>query len=304
MKYVCFVCFTGDNALHQPHHKVKLYFNVSSIPSEEKLEGGELRVYRLQVNDSYFSSEGNSPSISNKSHRIDIHEVIRPATKHQEAITRLIDTRIIYPHKTKWESFDIEPALRKWRRSSSHNHGLEVHYTDMEHNKPAEEHVRLRRSADFSDSDWYIQQPFLVVYTDDGKDKLQRQRRSADKESKRKKKSRNKAKQRKRKKNHCKRHPLYVDFQNVGWTDWIIAPPGYDAYFCHGECPFYMPDHLNATNHAIVQNMVNSFNPQAAPKPCCVPTELSDIAMLYLDEEGKVVLKTYQEMVVEACGCR
>jgi len=39
-------------------------------------------------------------------------------------------------------------------------------------------------------------------------------------------------------------------------------------------------------------------------RSCCVPTELSPISMLYLDEYEKVVLKNYENMVVEGCGCR
>ena len=90
----------------------------------------------------------------------------------------------------------------------------------------------------------------------------------------------------------------------MGWNDWIVAPPGYNAQFCHGDCPFPLADHLNATNHAIVQTMVNSVDPSAVPRSCCVPTELSPISMLYLDEYEKVVLKNYENMVVEGCGCR
>nr|AAB27336.1 bone morphogenetic protein-4, xBMP-4 [Xenopus laevis, Peptide Partial, 101 aa] [Xenopus laevis] len=101
----------------------------------------------------------------------------------------------------------------------------------------------------------------------------------------------------------CRRHSLYVDFSDVGWNDWIVAPPGYQAFYCHGDCPFPLADHLNSTNHAIVQTLVNSVN-SSIPKACCVPTELSAISMLYLDEYDKVVLKNYQEMVVEGCGCR
>nr|XP_020668685.1 bone morphogenetic protein 4 [Pogona vitticeps] len=104
-------------------------------------------------------------------------------------------------------------------------------------------------------------------------------------------------------KRHCRRHALYVDFSDVGWNDWIVAPPGYQAFYCHGDCPFPLADHLNSTNHAIVQTLVNSVN-GTIPKACCVPTELSAISMLYLDEYDKVVLKNYQEMVVEGCGCR
>ncbi|KAK7463912.1 hypothetical protein BaRGS_00038078 [Batillaria attramentaria] len=90
----------------------------------------------------------------------------------------------------------------------------------------------------------------------------------------------------------------------LGGNDWIVAPDGYNAYYCQGDCNFPLAHHLNSTNHAIVQTLVNSVDPSAVPKACCVPTELSAISMLYLDEWDKVVLKNYQDMVVEACGCR
>ncbi|KOB77391.1 Uncharacterized protein OBRU01_04321 [Operophtera brumata] len=102
----------------------------------------------------------------------------------------------------------------------------------------------------------------------------------------------------------CQRRSLYVDFAEVGWSDWIVAPHGYDAYYCQGDCPFPLADHLNGTNHAIVQTLVNSVNPAAVPKACCVPTQLTSISMLYLDEHNKVVLKNYQDMMVLGCGCR
>ena len=40
------------------------------------------------------------------------------------------------------------------------------------------------------------------------------------------------------------------------------------------------------------------------PAPCCVPTALSAISLLYVDDDDKVVLRNYRDMVVEACGCR
>ncbi|KAM9358794.1 bone morphogenetic protein 16 [Symphorus nematophorus] len=103
--------------------------------------------------------------------------------------------------------------------------------------------------------------------------------------------------------NRCRRHPLYVDFNDVGWHKWIIAPSGYDAFFCLGECRFPLADHMNSSSHAMVQTLVNSVN-AAVPRACCVPTSLSPIALLYLDPQDRVVLKNYQDMVVEGCGCR
>ena len=33
------------------------------------------------------------------------------------------------------------------------------------------------------------------------------------------------------------RYHYYVKFADLG-MDWILAPEGYDAYYCSGDCPF------------------------------------------------------------------
>ena len=40
--------------------------------------------------------------------------------------------------------------------------------------------------------------------------------------------------------------------------DWIIAPKGYAANYCDGECSFPLNAHMNATTHAIVQTLVSA----------------------------------------------
>ncbi|KAL0985514.1 hypothetical protein UPYG_G00157880 [Umbra pygmaea] len=104
--------------------------------------------------------------------------------------------------------------------------------------------------------------------------------------------------------NVCKPRRLYIDFKDVGWQDWIIAPQGYLANYCHGECPFPLSESLNGTNHAILQTLVHSLDPQGTPQPCCVPIRLSPVSMLYYDNNDNVVLRHYQDMVVDECGCR
>lgn len=105
-----------------------------------------------------------------------------------------------------------------------------------------------------------------------------------------------------RKKDYCRRHQMFVDFKEIGWTDWIVAPPGYQAYHCEGECSYPMPKEMNKTNHAIIQSLINSINQEVVPEPCCVPTGLTSITLLYMDQD-KMVLKNYADMVVEGCGC-
>ncbi|XP_025310341.3 growth/differentiation factor 7 [Canis lupus dingo] len=102
----------------------------------------------------------------------------------------------------------------------------------------------------------------------------------------------------------CSRRPLHVDFKELGWDDWIIAPLDYEAYHCEGVCDFPLRSHLEPTNHAIIQTLLNSMAPDAAPASCCVPARLSPISILYIDAANNVVYKQYEDMVVEACGCR
>ncbi|KAG5857419.1 hypothetical protein ANANG_G00019270 [Anguilla anguilla] len=104
--------------------------------------------------------------------------------------------------------------------------------------------------------------------------------------------------------NVCKPRRLYIDFKDVGWQDWIIAPQGYMANYCHGECPFPLSESLNGTNHAILQTLVHSLDSVGTPQPCCVPIKLSPISMLYYDNNDNVVLRHYEDMIVDECGCR
>uniref|UniRef100_A0A3B4BL73 TGF-beta family profile domain-containing protein n=1 Tax=Periophthalmus magnuspinnatus TaxID=409849 RepID=A0A3B4BL73_9GOBI len=101
----------------------------------------------------------------------------------------------------------------------------------------------------------------------------------------------------------CKKHELYVSFRDLGWQDWIFAPEGYAAFYCDGECAFPLNAHMNATNHAIVQTLVHLMFPNNVPKPCCAPTKLNAISVLYFDDSSNVILKKYRNMVVRSCGC-
>lgn len=108
----------------------------------------------------------------------------------------------------------------------------------------------------------------------------------------------------KRAKTRCSKKPLHVNFKELGWDDWIIAPLDYEAYHCEGMCDFPLRSHLEPTNHAIIQTLMNSMDPESTPPSCCVPSKLSPISILYIDSGNNVVYKQYEDMVVENCGCR
>lgn len=51
------------------------------------------------------------------------------------------------------------------------------------------------------------------------------------------------------------------------------------------------------------RQQVHLMNPDYVPKPCCAPTKLNAISVLYFDDNSNVILKKYRNMVVRACGC-
>ncbi|KFQ33110.1 Bone morphogenetic protein 3, partial [Merops nubicus] len=113
---------------------------------------------------------------------------------------------------------------------------------------------------------------------------------------------------------YCARRYLKVDFADVGWSEWIISPKSFDAYYCSGECQFPIPKALKPSNHATIQSIVRAVGvvpgiPQpgvvpGVPEPCCVPDKMSSLSILFFDENKNVVLKVYPNMTVESCACR
>ena len=102
----------------------------------------------------------------------------------------------------------------------------------------------------------------------------------------------------------CKRAPLYVDFKDIGWDQWVIQPLGYEAYECNGVCSMPMTSEVSPTKHAMVQTLLSLRRPQRASAACCVPTKLDSIPLLYHDNGVVTFNHMYEGMVVAECGCR
>ncbi|MCL4156983.1 UNVERIFIED_CONTAM: hypothetical protein GTU68_067358 [Idotea baltica] len=280
-------------------------FDVSSVPAKDVLQGAELRLVHLRhpaiaappLNATFRPPRRRwSKDELGFLQRVNVYDVVRPSRGALDPVHRLLDTRVIDARLNDTLSLDVSPALKRWMTRPRANHGLFVevvpvrsrttHFADARH-------VRLRRDtpqgATRSQQEWAEQQPILVVHTDDPEAKPREKRSSPVPAYKRP---------------HCRRYNFYVDFRKVDWITWIVAPPGYDAFFCQGECPYPLAKHMNATNHAVIQNIIHSRYPNRVPSACCVPIKHSAISMLYLDKDKHVVLKTYQDMIVESCGCQ
>uniref|UniRef100_A0A667X3V4 Bone morphogenetic protein 16 n=1 Tax=Myripristis murdjan TaxID=586833 RepID=A0A667X3V4_9TELE len=293
--------------------RVHISFNVSSIPQDEKVVSAELRLLR-----------SDKASLSPGAHRLSLYL----SENHGDSEPVLLETRLLTTglHSNKpngyWEAFSLSAELLQKALAARGSLGflLEVSPENSttspqdqglssavdkegEREKHKEGHLRVCRNPGTGrsrDQDWgRVKKRGYIgpVWGSDGGgvgwSERGRVKRNGGRAAKLKRLSRAR----------CRRHPLYVDFNDVGWHKWIIAPSGYDAFFCLGECRFPLADHMNSSSHAMVQTLVNSVN-GAVPRASCVPTSLSPIALLYLDPQDRVVLKNYQDMVVEGCGCR
>lgn len=304
--FVCLIVESPIDEQFRQSHRFRLSFPLEgSIPKTERLTAAELHLNRVAL--PLENGRGcNSVNIL-------VHDIVLPGIKgKRDTITRLVDSKQVFATESETVKMDVTPAVERWLANPADNHGLLVKVLTpcgsvpkrnstkgSADSNPVVGHVRLKREAHVSRRDWKKMEPLLFTYTDDGKSKSSSHESSVG----RLKRGIRKHK-RKDGREHCRRHELYVKFEDVGWDDWILAPPGYDAFYCSGDCPFPLSDHFNSTNHAIVQTLVNSVFPNTAPKACCVPTALAPISMLYVDEENKVILKNYDDMSILGCGCR
>nr|CAB3264390.1 nodal [Phallusia mammillata] len=102
---------------------------------------------------------------------------------------------------------------------------------------------------------------------------------------------------------HCRLVPFEVDFEKIGWGSWIVHPKKYNANRCVGHCRNPTVHGAKPTNHAYLQSILSNQHDSNVPEPCCVPTKLKPISLLYL-QDGEVHQQQHQDMVVTECGCR
>ncbi|XP_077348289.1 bone morphogenetic protein 6 [Lithobates pipiens] len=297
MSFVNLVEYDKELSPRLRHHK-EFKFNLSQIPEGEAVTAAEFRIYKDCVLGTY----------ENQTFLISVYQVLTEH-KNRESDFFLLDTQTVWASEEGWLEFDITATSNLWVMNPQRNLGLQLSVETRDG-----QNVNTRAAGLVGRDGPYDKQPFMVAFFKASEVHM-RTARSAT--GKRKNQNRNRYSHSQDVsrvssvtdynssdlKTACRKHELYVSFQDLGWQDWIIAPKGYAANYCGGECSFPLNAHMNATNHAIVQTLVHLMNPDYVPKPCCAPTKLNAISVLYFDDNSNVILKKYRNMVVRACGC-
>uniref|UniRef100_A0ABD2W161 TGF-beta family profile domain-containing protein n=1 Tax=Trichogramma kaykai TaxID=54128 RepID=A0ABD2W161_9HYME len=100
----------------------------------------------------------------------------------------------------------------------------------------------------------------------------------------------------------CCRHHMSVTFKELEGFDFIIQPKNFDAGYCKGRCP---PRYNPAHHHALLQSLIWKEDRHKAPRPCCAPSKLAELEILYFDEDDSTKLKVsnWKDMRVLECAC-
>ena len=100
----------------------------------------------------------------------------------------------------------------------------------------------------------------------------------------------------------CCRHQMNVIFKDLKGFEFIIQPKTFDAGYCKGRCP---PRYNPAHHHALLQSLIWKEDRRKAPRPCCAPSKLAELEILYFDENDPTKLKVsnWKNMKVLECAC-
>ncbi|KAK2844187.1 hypothetical protein Q5P01_010846 [Channa striata] len=295
-----------DDLLHSPLRRQKYLFDVSTLSDKEELVGAELRIFR-----SLLDSRPLDPLDSTKPgwEVLDVWEMFKAHKHHYHRPQHHFPqgNQLCFQLRVTLGKSDTEVDLRQLGldRSgrSQQEKAILVAYTRSKKREnlfnEMKEKIKSRRSVGEKEEVVMAKAAEEEGVSPRGvKGEGPRRRRRTALSNRHGKRHGKKSKSR------CSKKALHVNFKELGWDDWIIAPLDYEAYHCEGVCDFPLRSHLEPTNHAIIQTLMNSMDPNSTPPSCCVPTKLSPISILYIDSGNNVVYKQYEDMVVEQCGCR
>jgi inhibin beta len=137
----------------------------------------------------------------------------------------------------------------------------------------------------------------------------------------------------------CCKQRFFVSFRALGWDDWIIAPSGYYANYCRGDCggagggarapesflsyhshvidqvrkqlPLALSSHSNSNNKKKSKKKKLLAEQQQQQQqmfanylqPCCAPTKFSSMSLIYFGPDMNIIKRDLPKMVVDECGC-
>nr|AEP16387.1 TGF-beta ligand [Mnemiopsis leidyi] len=105
----------------------------------------------------------------------------------------------------------------------------------------------------------------------------------------------------------CKLEPLYINFRDLGWESWVIAPPGLEVGSCSGYC---MREDISSNYNLLINNI--SRDPELyrlyglagiRTERTCVPTSFLPTVLMFIGKDQDIVVQLVDDILVGGCGC-
>ncbi|XP_070595421.1 growth/differentiation factor 9 isoform X2 [Erythrolamprus reginae] len=104
--------------------------------------------------------------------------------------------------------------------------------------------------------------------------------------------------------NECELHSFWLEFSQLNWDKWIIAPHRYNPHYCKGDCPRVVGHRYGSPVHAVIHNIMREKLDSSLPELSCIPADYSPLSVLKVEADGSIVYQEYQNMIAKTCTCR
>ncbi|KAJ3618255.1 hypothetical protein MTP99_006275 [Tenebrio molitor] len=188
----------------------------------------------------------------------------------------------LHESRSGWQKVDLTEAVKQWLSES----GKEKLRLLVDCSCCSNWHVHLFNTEAEKKSN--PNRPFLVVRTDPSTARRVRRRALDCSEDSG---------------NQCCKQRFYVSFKQLGWDDWVIAPQGYHANYCRGDCGLHRTPDTYVTYHTHVIEEVRKTHHLSGMQPCCAPLKFSSMSLIYYGPDMTIIKRDLPKMVVDECGC-
>lgn len=255
----------------------RIYFNLNEnhpdSPHDELVV--KSAVFKIYKNASWVKTIGGAGSKM----EISVHRILNVTLKGIVE-KKFLESRLIDIKSSGSEDIDFTNLVQEWIDNEERNYGIEL--TSSTHNISSNASNSLETSISPNS--------FVLEFKASVQPILKRVERQAARRDCTKGDG----------ETRCCRFTTYISFKDIGWDDWILAPPGYEAHYCDGSCPHGFKV---ANTFASIQSILHHKHKADIPAPCCVPTELSPLTILHYDEHGQYTFSDHPDMIVEDCRC-
>lgn len=224
-----------------------------------------------------------------------------------DKLTEMSASKQINLNQLGWQKFDLTQTIRDWYEEKSQERlsllidcsgcgdRIQVHlFGDRRGGnnvlaKQKRANSRPAKPIPSASDGFDANHPFLVIFTDPNIMKRVR-RRALDCSG--------------ALSGQCCKERFYVSFKELGWEDWIIAPQGYFANYCRGNCGgvHRTPDTFLTYYTHVIEEYRKSEKLNGM-QPCCAPLKFSSMSLIYFGQDSKIIKRDLPKMVVDECGC-